>query len=138
MPNTHETLTSLFSDIADAIRAKTGDTADIVADDFPDAIAEISGGDGGAYDITATDNGDGTQTIDIVDASGRTPLVNPATADKIVLGYDAYGANGQVITGTISGGTGAVLKIFGLSHAESTFTLDGLFSSNASEYEEEA
>lgn len=116
MPNTHETLTSLFSDIADAIRAKTGDTADIVADDFPDAIAEISGGDGGAYDITATDNGDGTQTIDIVDASSREPLTNPATADKIVAGYQAYDENGQVITGTLSGGTGAITRVYGTSH----------------------
>lgn len=37
----HETLTSLFSDIADAIREKTGDTGKIVADDFPDAIQAI-------------------------------------------------------------------------------------------------
>lgn len=41
MPNTHETLTSLFSDIADAIRAKTGGTADITADTFPTAIGGI-------------------------------------------------------------------------------------------------
>lgn len=34
----HSTLTSLFSDIADAIREKSGDTGKIVADDFPDAI----------------------------------------------------------------------------------------------------
>lgn len=44
MPNTHSTLTSLFDDIADAIRAKTGGTADIVADDFPSAIAAIPSG----------------------------------------------------------------------------------------------
>lgn len=41
MPNTHTTLTSLFNDIADAIRAKTGGTSDIVADNFPTAIASI-------------------------------------------------------------------------------------------------
>ncbi len=44
MPNTHATLASLFGDIADAIRAKTGSQADIVADDFPSAISAISGG----------------------------------------------------------------------------------------------
>ena len=44
MPNTHETLTSLFSDIADAIRAKTGGTADIAADTFPTAISAIPTG----------------------------------------------------------------------------------------------
>ena len=42
MPNTHETLTSLFTDIADAIRAKTGDSSPIVADAFPTAIGNIT------------------------------------------------------------------------------------------------
>lgn len=38
----YENLTSLFTNIADAIREKTGGTATIVADDFPDAIRAIS------------------------------------------------------------------------------------------------
>lgn len=38
---THETLTSLFSAIADKIRKKTGSTDVIIADDFPDAIDSI-------------------------------------------------------------------------------------------------
>lgn len=38
------TLTSLFKAIADAIRAKTGGTAGIKAEDFPSAIAGISSG----------------------------------------------------------------------------------------------
>lgn len=38
---THATLSALFSAIADAIRAKTGSTDPIVADDFPAAIAAI-------------------------------------------------------------------------------------------------
>ena len=40
MANTHSSLTALFSDIANAIREKTGDTALIVADDFPGVIRE--------------------------------------------------------------------------------------------------
>ena len=40
----HENLTSLFTDIADAIREKTGSTDAIVADQFPEAIAGISAG----------------------------------------------------------------------------------------------
>ena len=40
MPETNPTLIALFTDIADAIREKTGDTATIVADDFPDVIRE--------------------------------------------------------------------------------------------------
>lgn len=43
MPNTHSTLMGLFSDIADAIRAKTGGTAQITADNFPSEIAAITG-----------------------------------------------------------------------------------------------
>ena len=47
MPNTHATLSALFTDVADAIRAKTGGSAAIVADDYPDAIAAIPTGGGG-------------------------------------------------------------------------------------------
>ena len=50
MPNRHTTLTSLFTDIAGAIRSKTGDTAKIKADDFDTAIEAIpTGGGGGEY-----------------------------------------------------------------------------------------
>lgn len=44
MANKHATLTSLFTAIADAIRAKTGSTETIIADDFPDTIAGIETG----------------------------------------------------------------------------------------------
>lgn len=44
MANEHENLTSLFTDIADAIREKTGGTDAIVADQFPTAIAGIEAG----------------------------------------------------------------------------------------------
>ena len=40
----HTSLASLFTDIADAIRGKTGGTAALVADDFPTAIAGIPTG----------------------------------------------------------------------------------------------
>lgn len=42
MANTYATLGSLFTGIADAIRTKTGGTDAIVADDFPDAIINIT------------------------------------------------------------------------------------------------
>lgn len=44
MANTHQSLSALFTAIANAIRAKTGGTAQIVADTFPAAIAGISTG----------------------------------------------------------------------------------------------
>ena len=49
MPNRHTTLTSLFTDIAGAIRSKTGDSAKIKADDFDTAIQNIPTGGGGGY-----------------------------------------------------------------------------------------
>lgn len=42
MANNHATLVSLFGDIANSIRSKTGDTNTIVADNFPDAISSIT------------------------------------------------------------------------------------------------
>ena len=44
MANQHTSLSALFTAIANAIRAKTGGTAQIVADTFPAAIAGISTG----------------------------------------------------------------------------------------------
>ena len=44
MANKHETLTSLFTDIANAIRQKTGKTNQIIADNFPAEIEAISAG----------------------------------------------------------------------------------------------
>ena len=52
MPNRHTTLTSLFTDIAGAIRSKTGDSAEIKADDFDTAIEAIPSGGGGGGEFT--------------------------------------------------------------------------------------
>ena len=46
MPLEHETVTDLFTDIADAIRAKTGVSEPIIADTFPSAILDIPSGNG--------------------------------------------------------------------------------------------
>ena len=54
MANTHETLTDLFSDIATSVRAKTGSTSTIVADNFPSAIDSITTLKEGSNDATAT------------------------------------------------------------------------------------
>lgn len=57
MQNTHSTLTSLFTDIADAIREKDGSSTPKVADAFPAAIRAIPSG--GTYvNTTATTLGE--------------------------------------------------------------------------------
>ena len=61
MPNKHNTLTSLFDDIAQAIRDKQNEPTDagtvttpkIVADNFPDEISSIVTLEGGSADATA-------------------------------------------------------------------------------------
>ena len=73
MPNTHESLSSLFTDIANAIRAKTGDTGQITADNFPSAITEIPTGGGGA----------------ISGFTGYTPVVQTITGDKTMASITA-------------------------------------------------
>ena len=62
---THTSLRSLFTAIANAIRAKTGGNADIVADDFPTAIAAISTGitPSGTKQISITSNGTTTEDV---------------------------------------------------------------------------
>ena len=57
MPNRHSTLTSLFVDIADSIRSKTGDSAKIKADNFDTAIEAIQTGAGETVELSVTQNG---------------------------------------------------------------------------------
>ena len=53
---TYTTLSALFTAVANAIRAKTGGSANIVADDFPTAIAAIPSGDDIVTQLCNQDN----------------------------------------------------------------------------------
>lgn len=83
MPNAHETLGSLFSDIADAIRDKKGETSEVkyVADNFPDAIAAISGGYSTLTTITGTT---GSKTV------GSEARLAVSYTDSLISGAQLY------------------------------------------------
>ena len=64
MPNTHATLTSLFEDIADSIRNKTGENRVLIADNFPAEIDAIqTGGAAAIAVIDVTSNAGATVTL---------------------------------------------------------------------------
>lgn len=116
MANTHTTLTSLFTDIAKAIRkAKTGSETGtaIVADNFPTAISGItyrgavtsSLNAGGSYTIPAGyHNGSGKVTAN----SLASQTTGTASAGEILSGETAW-VGGSKITGTMTN-RGAVTK----------------------------
>lgn len=85
MPNTHTTLASLFSDIADAIRAKTGGTDDIVADDFPSEISNIpsGGGDITVEPLSVTVNG----TYTAPTGKAYSPVTVNVSASSLPTGF---------------------------------------------------
>lgn len=85
----HQTLTALFDAIAAAIRGKTGGTAPIVADDFPEAISGITTG----VELPA--------------------LSNPAGAAQILSGYEAIDGTGAKMTGTIASKTASNVTVSG-------------------------
>lgn len=74
MPNTHSTLTSLFTDIADAIRDKKGTSESIVADDFPTEIASIPTGTAEANVVDYTPSVD-TRAIQVGYQLNRVPFL---------------------------------------------------------------
>lgn len=85
MANVHETLKGLFSAIADAIRAKTGGTEELVADNFPDAIAAIQTG------------------------TELPELTNPGSAAQLLEGYQLIDQSGNAVEGTIPSVEGAAI-----------------------------
>ena len=74
MANKHASLSALFTDIANAIREKTGDTASIVADQFPEKISMIEGGGASleTFTITFTANYGGENGFLYVNEDGQS------------------------------------------------------------------
>lgn len=69
MPQTYTTLGTLFTAIADAIRAKKGTTGNITADDFPAEIASIQTGGGSIIPSSIQNDGKTYIGIHIPDGS---------------------------------------------------------------------
>lgn len=121
MPNTHSTLSSLFTDIADAIRAKTGSAASIVADNFPTEIANIPSGGGGTL-ITKSITANGTYNAEDDNADGYSSVtVAVPTGGKIIPSIPAEYTKVDYIEGTgtqyfdaglITGGSNPVLTVY--------------------------
>ena len=86
MDNTHANLTSLFSDIADEIRNKTGSLSPIVADNFPTAISQIETGGGGDLPtgIKGIWYGSYTPSSNIVSTTGFTVTHNMGYTPTVV------------------------------------------------------
>ena len=86
MDNTHANLTSLFSDIADEIRNKTGSLSPIVADNFPTAISQIETGGGGDLPtgIKGIWYGSYTPSSDISSTTGFTVTHNMGYTPTVV------------------------------------------------------
>lgn len=99
MANSHETLASLFTDIANSIRSKTGKSDVIVADNFPSEIDAITAG-GNLQEKTVTPTGqqitvvpdEGYDGMSTVIVEGDTNL----TAQNIAEGITIYGVTGAL------------------------------------------
>lgn len=69
---------------------------------------------GGEYNVFSTDNGDGTQTISIVDAESNTisletKTVNPTTSEQIVTASEGYdGLESVIVTSMPTGSLGNI------------------------------
>lgn len=74
----HPTFESLFNDTANAIRAQSGSSDPIIADDFPEAIAALSLTSSGGISADELDSYEFITTDDIDEICGAT-IVNAAT-----------------------------------------------------------
>lgn len=131
MPNVHSTLTSLFGDIADAIRAKTGSQAAIAADSFPQAIAAIPQGGSGTKPSYLISDGDSVSdfffnkgiSLDTLLAGLDYETYQETGADACYLGFNALYA---VDLSSFSLGNGyAVVSMYDMTVIYSTIPFDG-------------
>jgi hypothetical protein len=137
MANKHETLKDLFTEIADAIRSKTGSTSTIVADDFPNAISDIvvNSGSNTDFSVVTAGAGDVRSPKYFLNSSGvktRGTLVTKTSsnvttnANKVIIPAGIYDSQ---VTKTVATATQATPSITvsesGLITATSTQSTSG-------------
>ena len=102
MPNTHTTLASLFTAIANAIRTKKGTSAEIVADNFPEEIASIPTGEDPVL-ITKTITANGTYNASDDNADGYSGVnVNVSNLFEDYFVSYPYPFNGAILPNNIT------------------------------------
>ena len=79
----YSNLTDLFTDIADAIRAKTGGSGTIAAEDFPTEIAAIPSGGGGGGFVTGVTRNSATKLTFATDGKAAYFVVYEADSSYV-------------------------------------------------------
>ena len=118
-------LTTLFKNIADAIRAKSGSSDQIVAENFPAAISQINLNTYRRGGITLTDGATSIQLPDRVKDTNNTVLLVPTAGYNIKDNGVVFVANikGLNSTVTINTQTGTVNTGGSYDASTNTFTL---------------
>lgn len=98
----YSNLSSLFTAIANAIRAKKGTTAEIVADNFPEEIAGIEAGSDIDLSVVTATSGDVLTPKVFIDSEGKTIVGSIATKSNSNLSVSGKSISGPA--GYYSGG----------------------------------
>lgn len=104
MANTHETLGGLFTDIANAIRGKTGSSALVLADRFPEAIEAIESGGGEIEGVTMVTKSSALAPGTVMYAAS---VINKNLGKRIYFALQI--ANGSVTSGAIFPKEGTII-----------------------------
>lgn len=124
-------LIDLTNDTVTAEKLKAGETAHDKAGNPIVGTLET-----GAYDVTSTDNGDGTQTLEIIDGGGNSGGFTPPAVGFVPSSWDA---NGIITNGTWYGNKVALKAFYCEINGNRPFNLYNIeFADDLIEIEPEA